>query len=410
MTLKTRITTAIATGAVLLNALAPLALANTITESGNGAFSDNTVKLNNDTKTVVDQTNDAHVSNNISSNASTGGNSASFNTGGDTKIVTGNAGSNVDVNTAVNLNKADISNCGACQAQDTNIKISGNGAYSDNQAKVSNDNKVKLSQDNNADITNKINANATTGKNDSSFNTGGSSIIGTGDAYTNVSVNNKANANMAKIGGGGSGNSYGNDVVISGNGAFSDNKAKLDNNSAVVLDQNNNADIYNKISAKADTGHNDAAFNTGGRTAIITGNAGTNVDVNNLANFNAASVGCDCFIGGTEAKISGNGADSLNKISANNNDFLKNNQDNYSKLYNDVYGNAKTGKNDVSFSTGNVHGDPFIYTGDAYSSTGVNNESNVNLFNKGFNFHLPGNVDVHTQFDLSGLLNFFHLG
>ena len=39
MTFKTRLTTAIATGAVLLNALAPIAAADTITVSGNGAFS-----------------------------------------------------------------------------------------------------------------------------------------------------------------------------------------------------------------------------------------------------------------------------------------------------------------------------------------------------------------------------------
>ena len=48
MTYNKRIITAIATGAVLLNAMAPLALADTtLTVTGNGALSNNAVNVTN---------------------------------------------------------------------------------------------------------------------------------------------------------------------------------------------------------------------------------------------------------------------------------------------------------------------------------------------------------------------------
>lgn len=394
MTFKTKITTAIGTGAILLQALSPAAFAATVDVSGNGAFSDSDVSISNESKTIVDQTNDATVTNNISSNASTGGNSSSFNTGGDSRIVTGDAINKVDVSTAVNVNKALIDQSGS--NHDFNAKISGNGAFSDNTVDATNKNLVKLNQDNDADITNDIHANANTGKNDSSFNTGGDSIILTGDAKTIVSVNNQANENIAKINNGGG--SSGASVNISGNGAFSDNQAKLRQDSAVIVDQYNNADISNYIHAKANTGYNDSKFNTGGTTAILTGNAGTKVGVDNLANFNAANISGDYLLDGLKVKISGNGAESNNYVTAKNRDKVHSSQDNYADLYNDVYSNAKTGHNDVSFSTADVYDDPIISTGDSWSSTHVSNESNVNKFRLGLDFNLH---DV---------LSYFHLG
>lgn len=404
-----RFTTAIATGAVLLNALAPVAFADTVSVTGNGAFSDNTVKVANENTTVVDQSNTANVENNISSNASTGGNSSSFNTGGDSRIVTGDAVSSTDVSTAVNLNQAVLKDCGGCDNDNLNVKISGNGAYSENAVKADNENLVSLSQDNDARISNNIDANTSTGKNDNSYNTGGDSIIVTGDAKTAVSVENQANANFAQIGGS-HGNSGGSSVAITGNGAFSDNAVKLKQDSTVVLDQYNDADIDNDIRAKAYTGNNDASFSTGGDTAIVTGDAKTYVGVDNKANFNVANVSCDCFLDNLNVKISGNGAKSDNYVASLNHNALFNTQDNYADFYNDVDGNAKTGYNDVSFSTSGYYSDPFISTGDAKSYTGVSNTGNANLFNEGHSLHLPGDWELGVNFNLHDVMKFFHLG
>jgi len=103
-------------------------------------------------------------------------------------------------------------------------------------------NQTFLNQDNNANIKNDVDAKAKTGNNDASYNTGGDSIIVTGNATTNVGVQNKANANFATIGGG-NGGAGGSSVRVTGNGAFSDNNVNLDNASAIVLDQSNNARI-----------------------------------------------------------------------------------------------------------------------------------------------------------------------
>src|SRR5580692_3872365 len=102
MNFKSRFVTAIATGAVLVSALAPLANADTVTVSGNGALSGSVVNVSNSSNTVVNQTNNANISNNINTNASTGGNSSTFNTGGNTTIKTGNANNTVNVSNAAN--------------------------------------------------------------------------------------------------------------------------------------------------------------------------------------------------------------------------------------------------------------------------------------------------------------------
>src|SRR4051812_12922861 len=96
MTFKAKISTAIATGAVLLNALAPISFADT-TITGNGAFSNNTANQTNASTTAVNQTNTGVVTNVVTSNTSTGNNSANFNTGGNTTIHTGDATNNVSV-------------------------------------------------------------------------------------------------------------------------------------------------------------------------------------------------------------------------------------------------------------------------------------------------------------------------
>jgi hypothetical protein len=406
MTTKSRFTTAIATGAVLLNALAPVALAssNDITVAGNGVNSTSNVTVNRASDTVVNQTNNANITNNVSSNSSSGGNSSSFNTGGDTRIVTGNSTSNVKIDNAANLNRADLSNCN-CNGGAYNVTVDGNGVGSDNNVNLNKANQTFLNQDNNANIKNNVDAKANTGKNDASYNTGGDSIIVTGDARTNVAVDNKANVNFATIGGGNG--SEGSSVRVTGNGAFSDSDVTLDNSSAIVLDQSNNARIRNDIDAKAKTGNNSEGFNTGGENAISTGDATTRVGVDNAVNFNAASVDCDCVLSDADVKVAGNGVGSENDVAVDAANDLFNTQDNYAGLYNNVDGKAKTGYNDVEFSTGPTNGDPLIYTGDSNSRTDFSNGGNVNLFNNGDSINLPGDWDMNVGVDFSSLWSLF---
>jgi hypothetical protein len=398
MTFTKRITTAIATGAVLVNALAPVALAETITVSGNGAFSDSAVNVSKNSNTTVNQTNSANVVNNVSSNANTGGNSSNFNTGGDSLIRTGAAVTNTTVNNALNMNQASLPNCGACEGGATNVTVSGNGAYHDANVNLDKNKTVTLNQDNNANVKNYIDSNANTGKNDSKFNTGGDSAIVTGAAVNEVSVSTMANANVATIGGG-NGSAGNSSVTISGNGAFSDSLVDLSGNSAIVLDQDNDAYIKNIVDANANTGKNDAKFNTDGDVLVRTGFAGSEVSVDNAVNFNFASVDCGCVLGGLGVVIDGNGAKSLNEVNADLDHALVTGQDNLAKLWNDVDANAKSGYNESDFGTG---GDNAVVSGDTVSETSVSNAGNVNVLNNG-GLSLPGDLDVDFDFDLSKL-------
>lgn len=407
MTFKTRLTTAIATGAVLLNAIAPMAFAaDSTTVTGNGAFSNNTVNSTSVSSTSVNQTNNATVTNSVTSNASTGNNTSSFNTGGDTTVKTGNATNNVGVDNALNLNSASV-DCGCISGAGTNVTIKDNGAFSNNTANVTNVNSVSLGQNNVANVTNSVAANSSTGNNSAGFNTGGTTTVWTGDASSNVGVSTKANANFATVGGGlGSGLGSGSSVTIAGNGAYSNNAAALANVSAVVLSQTNTALVTNSVTANATSGNNDASFNTAGNTVVKTGNAKTNVGIVNLLNFNSADVDCGCLLDSTALKIGENGAFSVNRVSDVDQNAVLLGQGNLALLVNALSGDTDTGGNNSAFNGGSA-GDPVVWTGNAESTTGVSNTGNVNVVGQGTTLTLPGNLNLVLNFSLSGLWGLF---
>src|SRR3989337_1274368 len=75
-----------------------------VTNSGNGTDSVNTGSVATSTDTNNFQNNSANVGNNLFQNTTTGDNSASRNTGGDQKIVTGDANTTGTIITGVNTN------------------------------------------------------------------------------------------------------------------------------------------------------------------------------------------------------------------------------------------------------------------------------------------------------------------
>ncbi|MDP3941148.1 MAG: hypothetical protein Q8Q49_02460 [bacterium] len=396
-----KLATAIATSALLINAMAPaFAFAETtIQVTGNGSYSDNDAKVEQKSTTEVVQTNTANVTNNVSGNASTGGNDANDNTGGDVAIVTGDAKSVADVSNTLNSNSADVVNCN-CE-DDTKVVISGNGSESDNYVKVKNSNNTGVYQDNDAKVSNSVETKASTGYNDANRNTGGDTTIITGDAKAKASVSTVANANEASIGGGNGHDGGSLRAIISGNGSYSDNDIRIYNNNDTTLVQGNDADIYNWVEAKAKTGSNDANDNTGGDVAISTGDALAIADVDNMVNFNAADLDCGCLTD-VKVKIDGNGYESDNDVKVKLNDEKGLFQDNVDYTRNEVDAKAKTGYNEIERSTGDVEhpSDPVIVTGDATTHQNVSNTGNANVIGSGLGFHIPElNVDV--DFDLS---------
>jgi hypothetical protein len=390
--------TAIATGAVLMQAMVPFAYAETnLVISGNGSNSDSTLNVSNSNSTTVAQTNTATVVNTVNSNASTGGNRANDNTGGDVAVRSGNADNRVEVSNNLNMNVADVNGCGGCEGQDMNVTISGNGTGSNNDVDVNNDHSTELYQTNNATVYNTVDANSRTGGNDANRNTGGDVLVRSGDASSTVILDTTANANWARIGGSNGNNNGSLDIMVSGNGSNSDNTVNFDSNPSVTLVQDNNAVVTNDVDANAKTGYNDANDNTGGDVAVVSGDADVEVLVDNMVNFNAADVDCGC-VSDIMGKISGNGTGSDNDIDVELGDELEVFQDGNGYLANYLDGDAKTGENDSNRNVGEAGSDPFVMSGDADSFTGVSNSGNVNVYGSDVDLD-----DFDFEFDLEDL-------
>ncbi len=411
-----KVVSVIAAGAVVLSMATPAFADTTIQISGNGSGSNNAVQAVQSNSTTVSQSNTANVNNNITTNANTGGNDANYNTGGDVTVKTGDAKTTTNVTNVLNSNAATVAGCNC--GSDTNVLISGNGAKSENLVTLTNENSNTVEQANSADVSNNIKSDAKTGGNDANLNTGGDVVVVTGDATANANVKTVANSNSAMIGGGAGASGSGASFKILGNGAGSDNwiSAVLANSSSV--EQANSANIDNDVNSDAKTGGNDAKFNTGGDVVISTGDAKAGANVDNMVNFNSASVDCGCTFD-VLAKIDGNGASSYgeNGLTQNGIDLVLANaneigQANAADLDNDVYSNAKTGYNDANLNTGSVENgnDPAIITGDSTNSTDVNNSGNVNTVGgTPFVLPLPGGSSVSLSFDIQALLSFFGL-
>lgn len=401
----------LAAGTMVLNIATPALASTTIEISGNGAGSDNWTTVNQTNTTTVTQNNQANVTNNVNADAKTGGNDANFNTGGNVGISTGDAKVDAKVSNTLNSNSASVD---CCVGSDTDVKISGNGAKTDNGVSLTNNNGNHVTQTNNANVTNNVDADAKTGGNDAHKNTGGDVLIGTGDATVKVDVSTTANVNSARIGGSNGSSNPSASFVISGNGSGSDNyiTAALENLTTVA--QTNQANITNDIDADAKTGENEANFNTGGDVIIGTGDAKVVADVDNSVNFNYADVDCGCTWD-VLAKIAGNGAsDDSHHHRRNKDENLINltlgnlqvvgqgNGANLSNQLDDL--DAKTGYNGAASNTGEADTDPAIYTGDATVLSGVENSGNVNVVG---DFEMPEMPEVELSFNFAALLAFF---
>jgi len=158
------------------------------------------------------------------------------------------------------------------------ISITDNGALSYNKVIVKNTSSKSVKQSNVTAVTTKVNAKAKTGGNTSSFNTGGTSTITTGNAknMVGVSVTGGTNTNT--------GNDCGcvpptTDAAITGNGAMSTNVVSTSNSTSSSVKQSNTTVVTTYVTTSASTGGNDSSFNTNGGNTTDTGNAVNEVGV-----------------------------------------------------------------------------------------------------------------------------------
>lgn len=187
-----KLTSGLATGAMIASLLAPVAFAegSTLEISGNGAQSDNEIKVEIKPECTLKQENNSVITTSVNSVAKTGGNNASGNTGGDVTIDTGDATSTVTVVVTGSANEATNPCACLCEgAQPPDVLISGNGFKSTNKITAKKAPKETIRQKNNSVIATGVSSKAKTGKNKAKNNTGPGTVeVKTGDSESAVDV------------------------------------------------------------------------------------------------------------------------------------------------------------------------------------------------------------------------------
>lgn len=241
------------------------------------AYAENDVEVDND--------NDAEVHNTGYAESDTGGNSTSFNTGSGL-VTSGDAGAEVmiDNSGSINENETTVSiDLGDVIASATNDTT---GALSDNDAEAYVENEVDVDNDNEATVTNSAISVAYTGDNSADYNTG-SGTVESGNAATDVNIENDVNTNVTTID-----INPGTELTAENNttGAESDNDASASIENDINVENENNAFVYNEVISESDTGGNTANYNTGSGS-VTSGNATVTFGSTNNVNSNTTTVG-----------------------------------------------------------------------------------------------------------------------
>ena len=197
MKLPYRIATAITSAALVASSVAPAAFADTTAEiTNNGSHSTNTIVTNNNCSVNVEQKNKTYVGVNANVPASTGGNQANDNTGGDVTITTGDATASAQIAVGGSTNDAIVPDCCCqCNGQGDGAVISENGTHSTNTVVTNNTSSTNTKQKNKTKVRVNATIKAKTGKNKANNNTGGSvnTSTGTADAALGVTVDPSSN-------------------------------------------------------------------------------------------------------------------------------------------------------------------------------------------------------------------------
>lgn len=157
-------------------------------------------------------------------------------------------------------------------------------------------------------------------------------------------------------------------------GYDSENNASVEAENELDLEIDNDADIFNRIFAKANSGWNEAEKNTGDGE-VETGDAAAAVEISNRANATVVDVeNCCDGVGGMNVTNSWTGADSENNAWVEWENEVEIDVDNDADVNNCVEVNANTGGNEASKNTGNGS----VSTGDASASVTVDNTVNAN--------------------------------
>lgn len=223
--------------------------------SDNGTGSDNEIGVEVLQETIVEQTNEANIENVVDSDANTGENETSGNTGDDVSIKTGDVESEVVVENSINQSSVETD----CCISDLDADISGNGVHSDNSVDLVVNQETNITIDQKAAVLNQIEGSANTGENTANFNSGDVTIR-TGDIKVSGGILNGPINGASVRGGSGVTNLA---ASIAGNGVGSNNNITSSMNSVSDIALNFNASLDNDVKWNLNTGGNSAIGNLG---------------------------------------------------------------------------------------------------------------------------------------------------
>lgn len=266
-----KIVTFAASAALLAAAVIPaMAVGNNCSNGTTGPFSENSCTVNNTSNVTVNNINDAQITNNVRSEANSGGNHASYNTLGGS-ITTGNATLNTTVSTVANINTTNITGGPAMSGNSGSNNVTGPGAgyygagdsglggiygQGTNDVYINNAQDLTVNNSNTAFVTNDVKSTSETGDNRADFNTGPAAIR-TGSAALSLGVATHVNDNFTTLNAG-AGGSGGNSAGNSTTGPFSENGVTLNTTADVLVNNINDMVVKNRVNADASSGDNAA--------------------------------------------------------------------------------------------------------------------------------------------------------
>lgn len=271
--------------------------------------------------------------------ADSGGNAANGNTGGSSTISSGDANVSGSVLSFLNNNIAGKVVLGVVNIfgnligdiilpenpstpNSASAENTGNGSDSTNTTAINSNTTDQTFQNNVSNIQNDLVLGANTGSNSTGSNTGGGNTVSSGQANATSQTLNVANTNVddgniwlvlvnksgqwvGQILGAPEGSNFAGSAgtqfsvspsgeitaVNSGNGAGSQNTAVIDQAVNDSTTQSNSARLVNTVNLSANTGNNSASGNTGGDSAISTGDANVIANLVNFVNNNVSGRG-----------------------------------------------------------------------------------------------------------------------
>ncbi len=237
------------------------------------------------------------------------------------------------------------------------ITVEGNGESSSQEVSVQNEQTTQVSQNNAASVQNNVDINASSGGNSASGNAGENTNISTGAVQASEAITNALNSASASHA---CCDGQGTTITVSDNGANSTNTVEAHTSVSTQINVSQTAGINNTTRISANSGGNQAN-NNGGNVSISSGNV---VVENKITNKNIN--GAEVYIGqggiNISIIVSGNGAESTNKISFSQNAINWVEIQSILLLNNITLIDANSGRNeangnlgDVTISTGNVN-------------------------------------------------------